>query len=60
MWDVVEKVALGQVSLRVLWFSHQYIPMGLHTCIIWRMKNTPTGGHSSETQSHPINIEQYL
>jgi hypothetical protein len=34
----------------------QYCTMALYSCIIWGMSNRPTGGHSSETLSHPINM----
>jgi hypothetical protein len=28
----------------------------LYSYIIWGMKNRPTGGRNSQTQSHPINM----
>jgi hypothetical protein len=56
---VMDKVALGQVFLRVLWFSRQYHSIiALHTHIIWGMNNVPVSGNSSETWSHPIEISQ--
>jgi hypothetical protein len=48
---VVDKVALGQVSLRVLRFSlsisfHRGTP---YSYIIWGMNDVPVGGRSAET-----------
>jgi hypothetical protein len=58
MGFVVGRVALGHVSFRVLKFSlsisfHRGSP---YSDIIWRINNRPVGGRSSETQSHPTNI----
>jgi hypothetical protein len=57
---VVEKVALGQVFIRVLWFSpFNIIPPRLNNHIIWRMNNRPIGGQSSEAHSHSINMNNH-
>jgi hypothetical protein len=54
---VVDKVALGQVSLGVLRLSPvSIIPplLHIHSCIILRLGNGPISGrNSTETQSHP-------
>jgi hypothetical protein len=47
---VVDKVELEQVFLQVLWFSY----------ITWEMNNRTVGGCSSETQSHPIDMNNNL
>jgi hypothetical protein len=56
---VVDKVALGQVSFRVLWFFLvSIIPTWLFILIYhWGMNNRPAGGHSSETYSKPIDMK---
>jgi hypothetical protein len=55
---VVDKVAMGQFSLRVLQFL---LSISFHhgspcSYIICGMNNRPTGGRSSETQCHPIDM----
>jgi hypothetical protein len=52
---VVYKVALGQVSLRVIRFplSASFHHASPYSYIIWRVNNRPLDGRSSET-SHPI------
>jgi hypothetical protein len=58
-YGLVENVALGQVFHRVLVFRPiSIIPPWLHT--LWRMKNRPVGGRSSETQSHLIDMNNSL
>jgi hypothetical protein len=58
--SVVDKVALGQVFLRVLrFFPVRIIPLLLHihSYIIWWMDKGPVSGRSSnEAQSHLIAI----
>jgi hypothetical protein len=54
---VVGKVALGQVSLRVLRFSPVSIippPLHIHSCIIWGMDSAPVSGQVPQRHSHPI------
>jgi hypothetical protein len=55
---VVDKVAPGQVFLRVVRFSPvNTIPplLYIHSCIIWGMNNGPFSGLSStETKSQPL------
>jgi hypothetical protein len=56
---VVHKVALGQGFLRVLLFSpsisyHHGYPYSYTT---WGMNNSPAGGRSAETSSHPIDMD---
>jgi hypothetical protein len=47
---VVDKVALGQVFLRILQFSPvSIIPPSLSKLIIWGMHNVSVSGNSSET-----------
>jgi hypothetical protein len=54
---VVDKVALGQVFLRVLVFPYQYhSTVAFHTCITWGMNNSLVSGRSSETQSQSIDM----
>jgi hypothetical protein len=53
---MVDRVALGQVSLRVLPFTPVYIiPLGLHTYISSRGKTIGpiVSGYSSETSVSP-------
>jgi hypothetical protein len=64
---MVDKLALGQGFLQVLWFSPiNIIPwlLHIHSCIIWWTDNGPVSGCSSnETQSHltaTITITIYL
>jgi hypothetical protein len=60
MWGfVVDKVALGQVLLRVV----RCFPIRYHSSVADHnhvspggMNNTPVGGCSSETQAHPIDM----
>jgi hypothetical protein len=57
----VGKVTLGEVSLRVLrFFPVIIIPPWLHTYIICGMNNSPVGGRSSETSSHPIDMNNNI
>jgi hypothetical protein len=55
---VIDKVALRQVFLTQEFFSFPLSVSLYHgslcSYIIWGMNNRPIGGHSSETQSHPI------
>jgi hypothetical protein len=58
---VVDKVALGQIFLRVLRFSP--VNMSFHAAalqihITWGMNNMSASGSSSETYSHPINKKE--
>jgi hypothetical protein len=55
---VEDKVALGQVSLRVLRpCPVNIIPRWLSRLIVmWEMNSRPVGGRSSETQSHPTDM----
>jgi hypothetical protein len=60
---VLDKVALGQIFLRVLRFSPvSIISPRLQTDIgiIWGMNDRPVGGGSSETQLHPVNMNIML
>jgi hypothetical protein len=50
---VVDKVALGQVFLQVLQFSPVNIIPPWLSITLW-MNNRPVGGHSLETWSYPI------
>jgi hypothetical protein len=54
---VVDKVALGQVFLRVLRFSlvpfHRGYP---YSHMTWGMNNRPDGGRSSQTSYQPIDM----
>jgi hypothetical protein len=57
---VVHKVVLGQVSLRGHWFR---LSVSFHcgspcSYIIWGMNSRPVGSRSSETQSHPIDMNK--
>jgi len=53
---VVDKVVLGHGFLRVLLFSSvNIIPLWL-SIFICGMNNRPVGGRSSETSSHPIDM----
>jgi hypothetical protein len=54
----MDEVALGLVFLQFLRFSSvNIIPTGLHTHIFHLgMNNRPVGGHSSETYSYPIDM----
>jgi hypothetical protein len=58
---VVDKVALGQIFLQVLWFSpHQYHSIvALHTHVT-EMNSRPTGGCNWERQSHPIDMNMNI
>jgi hypothetical protein len=55
---VVDKVALGQFFLRNLLFtiSVSFHLDSLYSYNIWGMINRPVGGRSSETSSHPIDM----
>jgi hypothetical protein len=47
---VIDKVALGQVLLTLLWFSPVNISpllLHIHLCVIWEMDKGPVSGHSS-------------
>jgi hypothetical protein len=63
VWDfVVEEVALGQVSVPVLWFPRSFpvdiIPPLLSILIYnWGINNRPVGVRGSETSSHPIDVK---
>jgi hypothetical protein len=55
---VVGKVTLGQVFSKFFGFTlsvsfHRRFP---YPYIIWGMNNRPVSGRSSETQSHPIDL----
>jgi hypothetical protein len=53
---VVDKVALGQVFVRVLWFFHvSIIPLmfHIHSCIMWGIGSRPLTSPVLERQSHP-------
>jgi hypothetical protein len=56
--SVVDKVALGQVFIRVLpiLLTISFHRGCSHSYITWGMNDRPLGGSSSETQSHPIDI----
>jgi hypothetical protein len=55
---VVDKVALGKVFFRVLQLSPVNIIPPWLTMFIYHqgMNNRPVGGRSSETSSHPIDV----
>jgi hypothetical protein len=60
---VLDKVALGQIFLRVLrFYPVSFISPRLHTHIgiIWGMNDRPVGGRSSATQLHPVNMNIML
>jgi hypothetical protein len=53
----VDKVAPGQVFLHSVFDWQCHSTMVLHThIIIWGLNNRPVSGRSSETLSHPINM----
>jgi hypothetical protein len=55
----VDRVALGQCFLRVVRFSPvTVISLWLSTLLYirWGMNNRPVSGRSSETKSHPIDV----
>jgi hypothetical protein len=57
---VVDKVALGQVFLRVLQFSTvSIIPPCPHTYIIWGINNGHVGGRRSDKIVSPYRHEQH-
>jgi hypothetical protein len=60
--QVMDKVASGQVVLQVVWFPHVNIIPLWHSIFICHLglNNRPIGGCSSETNSHPININNKL
>jgi hypothetical protein len=57
---VVDKVSLGQDFLRVRQLSPVYIISPWFSMLAYHLgiNNRPVGGHSSETSSHPINMNK--
>jgi ABC-type sugar transport system permease subunit len=62
MGFVVEKVTMGQVFFRVLWFFPVSVIPSCLSMLIYHlgMNNRPDAGRSSETQSHPIDTNSNI
>jgi hypothetical protein len=59
--SVLDKVAPGQVFVSVLWFAPANIPPWIHTHISpGGINNMPAGGGSSQTFSHPIEMNNNI
>jgi hypothetical protein len=57
IWDVVDKMALGQIFRRFFFcFSCHHCTRVPYSCITWGMNNWPNGGRSSETYSRLIDM----
>jgi hypothetical protein len=58
---VLDKVAPGQVFLRVLWFAPANIQLWIHTHIsLGGINNMPNGGGNSQIFSHPIEMNNNI